>query len=324
MDSNKKIASVIYPLYNPSISHLIQSLEKLVETNNPFIKEIVLVDDGSKKPVKDFSQLFKRISLKIKVIRQKNKGAGEARNAGVRIAKSSIVAFLDWDCLPCPFWLKNIIDPIISNQAVAVGGKILTFKENNILSKFSDFRKALREPIKNGEGEIIILITANVAFSKNVFESVGGFDPKFKKAGGEDLDLTYRLSQAGYSAKLLYQPDAIVEHKHRTNLAKFLKQQFNYGFGDMLHFLYRKRNPQILGVYYPTPINVIRQIKEIIHFSINLMPTIPRRYGALTKYLLFPGIAFIRRTAVMLGGISCYYFYAPKILDSLKKADQKS
>jgi len=309
-----KKASVIIPLYNPDISFLFKNLKSLVKNENKYIKEIILVDDGSRIPVKSVLGRLGKISPKLKIIRQKNRGAGAARNTGVRISKSDIVAFLDWDCSPDRKWLQNIIKPIVQNRAVGVGGKILTKKENNIFSEFSDFRRALREPIKDKSGNIIIIITANAAFSKEIFDKVGGFDPKFKKAGGEDLDLTYKLIRAGYLDKLVYQADAVVKHKHRSNLVSFLKQQFNYGFWDMFHFLYRKRSPLVMGVYFPTLGNIFRQIRDNFYFSIGLIKIAPYSYGLLKKFVIFPLIEFVRRFAVMLGGIKCYYFYAPKVL----------
>ena len=239
-------------------------------------------------------------------------GAGEARTTGARLSKSNILVFIDWDCRPHKNWLENLIRPIIEKNAVAVGGKILTRKENNILSEFSDFIRALREPVRNQKGEIIIIITANAAFSKKAFSSINGFDSRFSASGGEDLDLTYRLSEAGYSNRFFYEPNAILEHVHRSDLINFLKQQFNYGFWDMYHFILRKRDPMVLGVSLPTPINILVYVKDSFLYSIGLISTIPKNYGLFKKYILFPSISFIRKLAVMFGGIKCYYFYPPK------------
>jgi GT2 family glycosyltransferase len=218
---------------------------------------------------------------------------------------------MDHDCVPREGWLENLIKPIVSGRAVAVGGAILTYKGNNVFSKFSDFMKALREPVKDEKGKIIIIITANAAFSKDVFEEVGGFDQRFNKAGGEDLDLTYKLSQAGYIDRLFYEPLAMLEHEHRSDMKGFLRQQFNYGFWDMYHFLLRNRNPEILWVSFPTPINILRYIWDTTLYSFALIDKIPKSYGLLTKYFTFPLISFLRRMAVMSGGIKCYYFHRP-------------
>jgi cellulose synthase/poly-beta-1,6-N-acetylglucosamine synthase-like glycosyltransferase len=266
MSVDLKKVSVIFPLYNPDINFLIETIRLLIKNEDKLIEEIILVDDGSTRPIKDSSNLFQRISSKILIVRQKNKGAGAARNTGARLSKSNILIFTDWDCRPYKNWLENLTKPILEKNAVAVCGKILARKENDIFSEFSDFMRALREPVRNQKGEIIIIITANAAFSKKVFNSVGGFDSRFSASGGEDLDLTYKLSEAGYSNRFFHEPNAILEHMHRSNLTNFLKQQFNYGFWDMYHFILRKRDPKVLQMSFPTLRNVFVYIKDIYSF----------------------------------------------------------
>lgn len=282
-----------------------------MRNEDEIIKEIILVDDGSREPIEQYVASFSAISSKILLFRQKNQGAGAARNMGARLATTNTIAFIDWDCMPREGWLRNLTKSIIEGDTVAVGGTILAYQTHNVVDEFSNFMKALREPVRDKKGKIILIITANAAFSKKIFEAVGGFDPRFIKAAGEDLDLTYKLSSAGYSDKLLYEPLAIVEHRHRSSFSSFLKQQFNYGFWDMYHFLLRKRDPAVLGVSLPTPVNVFKDIKDTISFSIKLIPKIPNEYGLVKKYFAFPFISIVRKMAVLLGGIQCYYFHQP-------------
>jgi hypothetical protein len=58
---------------------------------------------------------------------------------------------------------------------------------------------------------------------------MGGFDPRFSLAAGEDRDFCYRWLQSG--GRLTQIPGAIVTHRHFLSLASFLRQQFNYGRG---------------------------------------------------------------------------------------------
>jgi hypothetical protein len=98
----------------------------------------------------------------------------------------------------------------------------------------------------------------------------------------------------------------------------FLRQQFSYGFWDMYHFLLRNRDPEVLWVSFPTPTNIVRYIWDTTTYSFALIGKIPSDYGALKKYFAFPFISFIRRMAVMSGGIKCYYFYRPSISNPKK------
>ena len=306
MQSEKNKVTVIMPLYNPEIEFLNGTLKTIIKNEDDIIDKVILVDDGSEVPIRNHSDEFKKISQKIEIIRQENKGPGGARNAGVALANTKIIVFLDHDCRPHKDWIKNLIKPIIYDNAVAVGGTVLTYEENNIISKFADFRELLRRPVKNKEGKITNIITANSAFLRKIFNTAGGFDERLHKAA-EDLDFTYKLSKLGYQNRLSYAPNSIVMHKHRSTFKDFWKQQFSYGFGSVRHCLYRKRDPKEIGFVFPKPLNVLKYIFQYFYFSVTLIPTVDKKYGQLDKYIVFPALEYIRRLAILTGGITSYY-----------------
>ena len=64
----------------------------------------------------------------------------------------------------------------------------------------------------------------NMGIRRDVYEKLGGFS---KMRFGEDIDLSYRIVEAGYKTALL--PEAWVWHKRRTDFRKFFRQVFNSG-----------------------------------------------------------------------------------------------
>jgi GT2 family glycosyltransferase len=54
---------------------------------------------------------------------------------------------------------------------------------------------------------------------------MGGFDAAFRRC--EDVDLAYRLQQAGYS--LVFVPEAIIYHRNVTTLRALFSQGFLHG-----------------------------------------------------------------------------------------------
>ena len=90
----KKI-SVIIPIYNAEmyIEECIESVRKQTIQD----LEIVCVDDGSLDDSESIIQKIASKDLRIKLIRQKNQGAGNARNNGLKNAMGKYVAFLDAD-----------------------------------------------------------------------------------------------------------------------------------------------------------------------------------------------------------------------------------
>lgn len=84
--------SVVIPTYNRSgaLDRTIRSV--LAQTERDL--EIIVVDDGS---TDDTPGVLARYGSQLRVIRQRNAGAGAARNAGIEAARAPFVAFLDDD-----------------------------------------------------------------------------------------------------------------------------------------------------------------------------------------------------------------------------------
>ncbi|MFA5275529.1 MAG: glycosyltransferase family 2 protein [Candidatus Omnitrophota bacterium] len=87
--------------------------------------------------------------------------------------------------------------------------------------------------------------TANAAIRKAALDEVGFFDTVCKTSG-EDLDLCIRVGKTKW--ELFFEPNAIVEHKHRTTLAGLLKQW--YGYGNYHPHVFKKHTPKCLEIIY--------------------------------------------------------------------------
>jgi len=71
----------------------------------------------------------------------------------------------------------------------------------------------------------------NMAFYKWALLEVGRFDPIFRKAG-DDVDLCWRLQQAGY--KIGFSAAGFVWHYRRSAVGDYLRQQHGYGEAEAL------------------------------------------------------------------------------------------
>ena len=94
--NNVKV-SVIIPVYNQEkfISGALDSLQSQTLKDAEFI----FVNDGSKKSDKSLEIMEERAKSdsRIRIINQKNQGAGTARNNGIKAARGEYIAFLDPD-----------------------------------------------------------------------------------------------------------------------------------------------------------------------------------------------------------------------------------
>lgn len=102
MDNIK--VSVIIPIYNAA-DFLNDCLRTILNQTLTDI-EIICVNDGSTDDSLKILQKFEREDNRLKVIDQKNQGAGSARNAGMAIAKGEYLSFLDAD----DFYENNMLE----------------------------------------------------------------------------------------------------------------------------------------------------------------------------------------------------------------------
>ncbi|RYY08257.1 MAG: glycosyltransferase family 2 protein [Sphingobacteriaceae bacterium] len=87
------LISIIIPVYNASL-FLSETIESTLKQSYQNI-ELILVDDGSKDNSYELAKQYE--SLKVKVVKQANKGASAARNHGISLAKGDYIQFLDAD-----------------------------------------------------------------------------------------------------------------------------------------------------------------------------------------------------------------------------------
>jgi GT2 family glycosyltransferase len=83
-----------------------------------------------------------------------------------------------------------------------------------------------------------------MGFSKEVFETVGGFKDMF----GEDIDLSLRIRNKGYTCQLI--SDAFVYHKRRVDLNSFYRQVHVFGMARISLYLL---HPSSLKIVHTLP-----------------------------------------------------------------------
>lgn len=90
-----EIISVIVPVYNVE-KFLDGCIASILNQTYPYL-EIILIDDGSSDCSGEICDMWAAKDSRIRVIHQKNAGAGKARNAGLAVARGNLVAFVDSD-----------------------------------------------------------------------------------------------------------------------------------------------------------------------------------------------------------------------------------
>lgn len=95
--------SVIIPAYNREDS-IVRAVNSLLAQTISLPYEVIVVDDGSKDRTVERVEAIQHDAVRL--VKQTNKGAAAAREAGVKAAKGTFVAFLDSDDVATPIYLE--------------------------------------------------------------------------------------------------------------------------------------------------------------------------------------------------------------------------
>lgn len=133
-----KLISIIVPVYNTDSSLLQKCVNSLVSQTYKNI-EIILVDDGSKRPTADLCEDFGISDVRIRVIHKQNGGLSSARNAGLEVASGSLISFVDSDDYLHPKAIENMYRArCISNTPIVCMQSIIISASGKILHRFGN------------------------------------------------------------------------------------------------------------------------------------------------------------------------------------------
>ena len=164
------------------------------------------------------------------------------RNAGVRAAHGEIIVFTDAGCRPEPEWLERLTAPLFQEENLTTG---LTLSMPGSTELYDRAARRALESLYLTECS-----TINLAFRREVFDAVGGFDERF--AYGSDIDFGWRLVDAGYRIRGV--PNAVVRHDWGT----FGRQaRRSYQYGRARTRLYRKHPARLRRALREDPVVVI-------------------------------------------------------------------
>jgi len=184
--------------------------EVLVVNNNS--------NDQTRQVVEDFCR---RYPGRFRYLFEPHQGLSYARNAGIREARSSILAFTDDDATVEPNWLCNLTAELLAGACTGAGGRIVPVWGKAVPSWLSTNDPQAMSPFVAFDlGENAGPLTrppygANMAFRTEAFKRHGGFRVDLGRSGinlqgREEIQFANRLLAAG--ERLRYEPDAVVRH----------------------------------------------------------------------------------------------------------------
>jgi mycofactocin system glycosyltransferase len=188
------------------------------------VKAVVVVDDATEPPLV-------AIEGTILVRRVVQQGPGAARMSGLDAVETSLVAFVDADCVPREGWLRPLLAHLDDDRVGLAAPRVVSVAGDgaSALARY----EALRSPLDLGPVEARIAPTTRVPFVPaaallvrvDALRQVGGFDASLQV--GEDVDLVWRMIASGWRAR--YEPRSVVAHRPRRTLGATARQRLAYG-----------------------------------------------------------------------------------------------
>jgi glycosyltransferase involved in cell wall biosynthesis len=219
--------SVVIPVLNEA-RRIDACLDALAAQRGAPSFEVIVVDNGSHDATRE---LARGHAIGARLAVENARGPYAARNTGISLARGEIIAFTDGDCLPRPGWLAAGAKALAG--ADLAGGRIVQMPSEHptVWERYDRATYLRQDRFIEYDG---FAATANLLVRTAVVRDVGGFVPKLTASG--DQEFCQRATAAGY--RLVYEPDAVVDHHPRTSMRDTwaLHRKLGMGFWELHRF----------------------------------------------------------------------------------------
>jgi len=185
--------------------------------------QTIVVDDGSHPPL-----------ATAQARHASNRGPAAARNTGLALVTTPLVAFVDSDVSFsgerfADEWLAPLLDQFADDRVALVAPRIVSAPGSTWLSAYEQRCSPLDlgdEPARIEAGTRVSYVpSAAIVCRTDAVREIGGFDESLRT--GEDVDLVWRLRDAGHRCR--YEPTSVVLHQPRGSFVALLQQRFGFG-----------------------------------------------------------------------------------------------
>ncbi|QCV96048.1 glycosyltransferase family 2 protein [Acidipropionibacterium acidipropionici] len=229
-------ASVIIPSFRGA-GRLPRLLSCLAAQTSTDWEAIVVIDgdiDGSEQVVERYKHLPVR-----SIVFPQNRGRVVALNAGFEAAKGDVLIRCDDDFEPGPAHIAGHLAAHADHECGVVGVARAAAHENTYMRIYghdADERGSTAAYATPPE-QRWRLWGGNVSCSREAFSKIGGYDPRYRQYGWEDLDFGYRLAQAAIPIEIspaIEVPHAMASVTTRTRVSRaFLSGRARHLFDEI-------------------------------------------------------------------------------------------
>lgn len=290
--------SIVVPTYNryQKLVRLLRSIHEELGSDNP---AVIVVNDGSSDETRELNSAQGK---NIKIIHIPHSGPAVARNFGAESVDSDCILFVDDDCIIPINYRKSLHYVLCQRDWDIFGGATRSWLESehkgSVVSRFLRDAGHLAGPYYATDGGIRCLPSSHLLINKSAFHALGGFDPRFPLAGGEDNNFTQRAIANGFRPKS--SPNLWIYHEHIDTIKALCQKFYEYGIGNalnciLLDYSTRKsefRGSSLIGILIEFPGLVWMSVKEAFKLT---------RY--MPDRLSYTFLLILRQLSYDIGGI---------------------
>ena len=228
--------SVIVPVYNVE-AYLPECMSSILSQSYRDL-EIILIDDGSTDGSGILCDEYAARDSRVKVIHQKNGGAANAKNAGLRIARGEFLSFVDSDDYLEPGAYEFMLHEMAEAQADVVQGSFRDVYRNKSTDRIKLPHRCEFDTVtylKRYTRDWTCSLLWDKLYKRELFDGI------FFEEGHiiDDEFFTYQgIMNAG---KILHVPEIVYNYRKRASSVTQLKGDRQKIFLDKVHSLKSRR-----------------------------------------------------------------------------------
>ena len=232
--------------------------------------EIIVVDNASSDGSRGVVRACQERSPHVRLLElPQNFGFSGACNAGIRLARGSLIALLNNDAVAEATWLEKLAEAMPRSTDVGMCASKILYWKSGVIDKAGHLMYPDGQNRGRGTGELdrgqyskleetFFADGCAALYKRLLLDEVGGFDEGFF-AYGDDADLGVRARWLGW--KCLYVPDAVVYHRHSATTGRYSAQKIYWV----------ERNRLWLAIKnFPLPLLVLSPLWTLNRWSWNL------------------------------------------------------
>jgi biofilm PGA synthesis N-glycosyltransferase PgaC len=218
--------SVVIPVRNEAntIKALLDSLARQRFKNF----EVIIVNDHSQDKS---AEIVRQHPLNVVLVENRGFGKKKALTSGIEMAKGSIIVTTDADCFVSPEWLRSIeIFFRDENVKLSFGGVSMSQQSFFSIIQSIEFASLIGTAAATAALDKPTMCNgANLAYRKDVFYEVGGYEGNFEIPSGDDEFLMRKIHQQYPTGiHFIALPAAVVGTLSQPNIRSFIQQRLRW------------------------------------------------------------------------------------------------